>query len=69
MTLSESQLLKEIRESRRPMVSVMTMAMVMVMLVAMVMATGSQACHCVCRGIRTSAWLDKLSAGGTMPAQ
>ena len=69
MRLSESQLLKEIRESRRPMVSVMTMAMVMVMLVAMVMVTGSQACHCVCRRILISAWLDKLSAGGTMPAQ
>ena len=68
MRLSESQFLKEIRESRRPMVSVMTMAMVMVMLVAMVMVTGSQACHCVCRRILISAWLDKLSAGGTMPA-
>ena len=42
---------------------------VMVMLVAMVMVTGSQAFHCVCRRILISAWLDKLSAGGTMPAQ
>ena len=45
------------------------MAMVMVMLMAMVMVTGSQACHCVCRRILISAWLDKLSAGGTMPAK
>ena len=33
------------------------------------LVTGSQACHCLCRRIPISAWLDKLSAGGTMPAQ
>ena len=31
--------------------------------------TGSRASQCMCRKISISAWLDKLSAGRTMPAQ
>ena len=43
--------------------------MVMVMAMMMMMATGSRASRCVCRRVPISAWLDKLAAGGTMPAQ
>ena len=45
-------------------VMVMVMAMMMMMMV-----TGSRASRCVCRKVPISAWLDKLAAGGTMPAQ
>ena len=45
------------------------MAMVMLMPMALVMVTGSHASQCVCERIPISAWLDKLAAGGTTPAQ
>ena len=51
------------------MVSAMILVMVMVMIMAVVMVTGSQASQLARRRIPISAWLDKLSAGGAMPAQ
>ena len=45
------------------------MVMVMLMPMVLVMVTGPHASQCVCARISNSAWLDKLAAGGTAPAQ
>ena len=45
------------------------MAMVMALVMPVVMVAGSQACQFVRRRVPISAWLDKESADGTMPAQ
>ena len=60
--LTVIQFLKEMLDSPREM------AMVMLMPMALVMVTGSHASQCVCERIPISVWLDKLSAGGAMPA-
>ena len=38
-------------------------------MMVMVMVTGPHASQCVCEMIPISAWLDKVAAGGTTPAQ
>ena len=51
------------------MVMAMVMLMPIVLVIVMVMVTGPHASQCVSEMIPILAWLDKVAAGGTTPAQ